>query len=473
MKPTQPLKIIQLTAQNIKKLSAVQITPKGDPVVIISGKNGAGKSCVLDSIEYAMAGKDALPDKPVRKGQAKGKVRLDLGDYVVTRTFTAAGGTSLSVTGKEGAKFPSPQALLDSMASRHAFDPLAFSRQNPYDQCETLRKLVGLDFTDLDAQHQALYEKRHSVNATLKQLEARLTALGHPPDPEECPVPVSMEALNKEFTEAFEANRLRGVEVQRLKEQNARFEQLGRDIDNWTRELERIQKIIAGYEAERTLYKTEIAKQEKLLAGMAATNLAEIQERMNKAEAENKAAARVTQYRELEEALRQTALESDGLTQAMADNRASRTAAIQKAKFPVDGLALGEDGVTFNGLPFSQASSAEQLRVSVAMGLAMNPRLKVLLIRDGSLLDEESLELVAKMAAEASAQVWIERVEEGGTVSVVIEDGHIKGEKPPEPETELPLRATKPAESETEAPPDEPGPDEEPPTEETPDVPMP
>ena len=99
------------------------------------------------------------------------------------------------------------------------------------------------------------------------------------------------------------------------------------------------------------------------------------------------------------------------------------------AAFPVVGLGFNDNGVTFNGVPFSQASSAEQLRVSVAMGLALNPTLRVVLIRDGSLLDDDSLAMVATMAAEKDSQVWIERVGHGEETSVVIEDGAVMAQK--------------------------------------------
>jgi hypothetical protein len=105
---------------------------------------------------------------------------------------------------------------------------------------------------------------------------------------------------------------------------------------------------------------------------------------------------------------------------------ADKAMQLAEAKFPVEGLAFDEGGVRLNGVPFSQASAAEQLRVSVAMGLAMNPRLRVLLIRDGSLLDDDSLALVAAMAAESDAQVWMERVGDGAECSVVIEDGAVR-----------------------------------------------
>jgi hypothetical protein len=98
-------------------------------------------------------------------------------------------------------------------------------------------------------------------------------------------------------------------------------------------------------------------------------------------------------------------------------------------KMPIEGLGLDENGVTFDGIPFEQCGDAEQLRISVAMGLALNPKLKVLLIRDGSLLDENSLKLLAEQAAAADAQVWIERVGDKDKCAVIIEDGCVKGEE--------------------------------------------
>jgi hypothetical protein len=45
------------------------------------------------------------------------------------------------------------------------------------------------------------------------------------------------------------------------------------------------------------------------------------------------------------------------------------------------------------------------------------------LLKDGSLLDEKGLELLAQMANEKDYQVWIERVETSGKVGFVMEEG--------------------------------------------------
>jgi hypothetical protein len=81
--------------------------------------------------------------------------------------------------------------------------------------------------------------------------------------------------------------------------------------------------------------------------------------------------------------------------------------------------------VTLNGIPLGQASAAEQLRVSVALAMAANPKLRVLRILDGSLLDTESLAIIGELAKENDFQAWIEVVDESGKVGIVIEDGRV------------------------------------------------
>ena len=83
--------IINFKSENIKNIRVVEISPK-DNTVIISGKNGAGKSSVLDSIEYAFSGK-SLPRKPIRDGELKVQIVIDLGEFKLTRTFTQKGST--------------------------------------------------------------------------------------------------------------------------------------------------------------------------------------------------------------------------------------------------------------------------------------------------------------------------------------------------------------------------------------------
>jgi len=100
---------------------------------------------------------------------------------------------------------------------------------------------------------------------------------------------------------------------------------------------------------------------------------------------------------------------------------------VTESKLPIQGLTFDSDTLYYNDIPFTdQSSSAEQLRVSVAMGFAINPQLKILLIRDGSLLDSDNLKMIAEMAEKEGGQLWVERVGEGKECQVIIEDGKVK-----------------------------------------------
>ena len=157
-------------------------------------------------------------------------------------------------------------------------------------------------------------------------------------------------------------------------------------------------------------------------------DLDEVSEQIKNVEQLN-AAVRVKQERkQMQDELDRQTDEAERLTEYMEQIDSVKADAAAKAKYPIDGLSVTDDGVQLDSVPFEQASQAQQLRVSVAIGLALNPELKVLLVRDGSLLDEDSLRMVAEMAEAADAQVFLERVSmdgEGG--DFVIEDGHLKG----------------------------------------------
>jgi hypothetical protein len=102
----------------------------------------------------------------------------------------------------------------------------------------------------------------------------------------------------------------------------------------------------------------------------------------------------------------------------------ARTAALQGARFPVEGLSIGEDGtVLLKGIPFQQASTAQKIRLGVALAAAANPTLRVAFVRDGSLLDAASMAVLSEMAKKHNLQVFVERVQnEPGSIQIV--DGH-------------------------------------------------
>ncbi|MEW5876412.1 MAG: AAA family ATPase, partial [Candidatus Zixiibacteriota bacterium] len=175
-------RVIRLAASNVKRLRAVDITPDpNSPLVIIGGNNGEGKSSAIDSILYALGGKDAVCADPIRHGQTKASAEVDLGAYIAKRRFSPAGQT-LELKTKEGLNVPSPQTVLDNLRGVLNFDPLAFSRMNAKARFDTLRELVHLDIDlpALETKRKALYDSRTELSRRHRDFEGELRQTPEP-----------------------------------------------------------------------------------------------------------------------------------------------------------------------------------------------------------------------------------------------------------------------------------------------------
>lgn len=413
------MKIISLTAENIKKLVAVEIAPDGN-LVQITGKNGAGKTSVLDAIWWALAGTDAIQSQPIRKGESKARIKLDLGneklELVVERRFTANGST-LEVRNADGDLKRSPQKLLDDMLGALSFDPLGFMRQKPKDQAETLRKLVGLDTTAIEEKRAKLYEERRDKGRDYKAAkgaldEAPAVAADTPDEP------VSIEGL---LAEQKEALALRSQEYER--EQN--IEELKIHLQEAHDDVTEAKRKLAEKEARLAAICDKLDEAQEV-PEIKYPNPDAIGARISEAGRINGDVERKRQRARLAKKVRDLETEGKALSTAIEACDKEKADLIAKAKMPVEGLGFGEGCVTFGGLPLDQASDAQQLEIGVAIAAALAPKLRVLRIRDGSLLDDDAMKRLAGWAAERDFQIWLERVDSSGAVGVVIEDGAVR-----------------------------------------------
>lgn len=429
--PPKGLKIISLQAENLKRLVAVRIDPKGN-MVEIRGRNAQGKSSVLDAIWYALAGASNIPTAPIRKGQERATIKLDLGEIIVTRVFQAreegSPRTTLTVENGEGAQYPSPQRMLDDLLGSLTFDPLAFTRMKPKDQFDALKGFVpGVDFAQIEGLNRADFEKRTAVNRRVKELTAQASAIAIP---ETTPGErVDEGALVDEMAAVGEHN----AQIERRKEGRAA---VAKEADDFRKAAEasraraaehrrladELDEQASSQDAEAVARKERLAKAEPLPQPKDA---AEVRARLDAAKRANALVDQAERRAALQTEAKKAQADADALTASMEARDKAKVDAIAAAKLPVDGLGFGEDCITFNGLPFDQASDAERLRVSCAIAMAANPKLRVIRVRDGSLLDEDGMRLLADMADRHDMQVWIEAVDSSGRVGIVLEDGHV------------------------------------------------
>lgn len=425
-------KIIRLEAENIKKLKAVEVTPEGH-IVLVGGKNGAGKTSLLDSIEYALCGGKSIPQEPIRKGEEKARIVCELEDLIVTRGFTRKG-SSLIVAARNGARYMSPQSILDKLVGKISFDPLVFARMEKKAQVETLRELVGLDFAGLDAERQRVYDERTDIGKKKKELQVYIEKSPHFPDaPAE---EISFAELVLELGKIEEHNKGNQKKRQECMELKHSLEGLDKDIKHLSEKIGEVEKQLRKLQDQRDTKLAEFAsgkivydETKDAVNALQDMDGSEIRQKLATSQQINKQVQANIRRQKLEAELEQVESQYRDHTILIESIDAQKGEILREAKFPVDGLSFDESGVYYQGIPFNQASAAEQLRVSVAMGLAMNPTLKVLLIRDGSLLDEDNLKMLSDMAKEADAQIWLEKVSEGDDIQVIIEDGSIRKKK--------------------------------------------
>lgn len=421
------MKIIALQAENIKKLVAIEIKPDGN-LVEITGKNGQGKTSVLDSIWWALGGVSNVQAAPIRKGQTEARIRLDLGEIIVTRKFKDDTST-LTVENAEGARFGSPQAMLDNLLGKLSFDPLAFARMEPKAQFETLKKFVpGVDFEAMEDQNKLDYARRTDINRRLKEATIQADKIVVPAD-----TPVELVDEVKLIGE-MEAAGKHNAEIEGRKAKRADFQnQIQRKIDSakaLSLQIDAAAKRLEELRAEQDGLTKEVmdmnAKMKAAPALPEPIDTGALRQRIQDAKAVNERVQLKGSKKKLQKAAADLETEAKALTQRMEARADEKVAAIAAAKLPVEGVTFGDGEIQMNGVPFGQASDAEQLRASIAIAMALNPKLKVIRVRDGSLLDEESMRLLGEMAQAQDYQIWVERVDSSGKVGFVLEDGHIK-----------------------------------------------
>lgn len=409
------MRIVRLKSENFKGLKAVEITPsQTDPMVLVSGANGAGKSSVIDSIWAALdaaAVKTAGLAVPVRDGAETAEVTLDLGDLVVTRTWARDGSSKLRVEGKDGLKQTAPQTVLNQLMNKVTLDPLAFISLPETAQADLFARVLGIadKKAELDLAIETTYQRRTEVGRQRDQFP--LQPLTEGPTEE-----LSTQDIMQQLMAAEQHNR----SIEEKKNERRDNEVALGTITNQMQALQAKfdQLVIRQRELEQELSGAEPKNVE--LIKLAAANL----------DVENRNRRDRARAHETNQQHQRLMASYDDLTGKLEHLRAERLALITSARFPVDGLTYADDGgLRFNGHPFSQISRGEQLRVATAVAMAMAPQLRVIRISDGSLLDQANLKMIQELAASQDFQVWCEVVDDSGKVGVYIEDGEVKGER--------------------------------------------
>ena len=407
------MRIIGLSVDNIKRIKAVSIEDPKSDVQVIGGRNRQGKSSLLDAIWLALGGGTAAKatDQPVRSGQKKASVTVTVGDgdapqFTVERRWTTKG-TSLKVTAADGQRYDSPQALLNELVGQLTFDPVRFVESDAKTQRQTLLDTLGLTakVARLNEQRAEVFQERTAVNRAVKELGAEVKGYKD--------LPASLPKDTGETTEQLLDSLRRQQQAQqtwdRVQEQAVqlehKIEQLEHALSEAKQAIQSHRDWLFANERPDTTELEQRISQASELAGLRA-----------KVQARDAAAKRYADRK----------ARAQALTEQIESFDEQKLKLLTDIQLPVKNLQVTDDGVLYNGVPLSQASGAERITVGMAVALASKPRLRVVLIRDGSLLDDASMQLLRKFADDNDVQVWIERVGSNDADALIIEDGEVQ-----------------------------------------------
>ena len=135
------IKINEFQLENVKRIKAVSLCPTENGLTIIGGKNGQGKTSVLDAIAWALGGAKFAPTTALREGSVLPpalKITLSNG-LVVERTGK---NSTLKVTDAQGNK--GGQQLLDEFIEELALDLPKFIQASNKEKAQTLLQIIGV-----------------------------------------------------------------------------------------------------------------------------------------------------------------------------------------------------------------------------------------------------------------------------------------------------------------------------------------
>jgi hypothetical protein len=448
--------IIRVQAANFKNIRAIDITPNRY-LTKISGANEAGKTSALDAVFYGLLGRKTLPTNLIRQGQRKGAITIETTTHLITRTLDEKGGSLQIEVKATGNLLKAPDDWLEGIAGSLGFDPLKFMRMRPEEQFQTLKQLVPLaaDVDDLELRNETDAETITRRKAEAKRLEA---ARDHISVDKTMPAePIDVGELLKHSREAADFNQ----QIERDKRSREDFEREHEQMRQSAKEraekllqlrweIERVEKSMRQ-DLDRLQEMTDEESKWKTLPeprdrSAIDTQITEANLRNQAISTNNANKAQRESFEGQVEAIKK---DIDTLEDEVRGRKLAIAKALDTAQFPVPGLSFetmaeGSGGrerknpkkiITYHGVPLADSSTAQQIRVSTAIGMANKPELRFLLIREGSLLDDKNMAILEEMAHEHDFQILLECVDTTGKVGIYMEEGAVKTvNAEPEPE---------------------------------------
>lgn len=425
------VKISSLEMENVKRVRALALEPTENGLTVIGGRNGQGKTSVLDAIAWALGGDKFRPSMPAREGSVlPPEIRVELSNGIIVER--KGKNSALKVTDPSGGR--RGQKLLDEFLEQLALNLPKFMEASDKDKACTLLQIIGVGerLSELERQEAQLYQERLMVGRVADQKQKYAAEM-----PQYDGVPEDIVSASELIRQQQDILARNGENARK----RARAAEITRNRESLESELARIEdKMI---ELNKVLTQTrkavEDAKRDEETAQKDALTLhdestAELEANIAQIDEINaKVRANLDRAKAVEDARQYTAQYND-LSGKIDQVRGQRRALLDGAELPLPGLGVENGALVYNGQAWDCMSGAERLKVAVAIVRALNPNCGFVLVDKLEQLDTETLRDFGSWLEQENLQVIATRVTSSGDdCTIIIEDGTVKEPEPQKP----------------------------------------
>lgn len=429
---SEAVKIACLQFENVKRVQAVQIVCEPTGLTLIGGRNGQGKTSVLDGIMWTLGGDRFKPTNPNHKDRDKDRdaeTHIELSNGITVERKGKNG--ALRVMGPNG---KGGQSLLNEFVNTFALNLPKFMQVSGTEKARMLLDVfpdLGRQLDDLNAEMKMRFDERHALGVIASRKQKHAESLDYYPDvPKE---PLSGQKMAKRMQEALAQNARNDALRHDATRAGENVEACEHRERMTAKRVEELKAALADAEAEQAKAAGDLKRAKQSLAAARATaqdlededataieqELAEIEDinakvRQNQQKAEAEADAE-----DLQDQYQNMTIELDAI-------RAKRIRLLSEVDMPLDGLSINEEGdLVFNGQTWDGMSGSEQLRVATAICAAVKPECGFVLLDKLEAMDIDTLFDFNDWLRDRGLQGIGTRVSTGDECAIVIEDGMV------------------------------------------------